>query len=72
MLAGVACITGRADAALAHVPCAERAAVKSYSLRKQDGGQDQFVAYLLPLDEPRGADEAGPSRCVWLNAWFSS
>ena len=53
---------------LARVPCAERAAVKSYSLRKQDGGQDQFVAYLLPLDEPRGADEAGPSRCARLNA----
>ncbi len=41
---------------------AERAAIKSYSLRKQDGSIDQFAAYLLPLDPPRGAGEAGPSR----------
>ena len=52
----------QADAAL-HVG-AERATVKSYSLRKQDGGQDQFVAYLLPMEPPRGADDAGPSRCL--------
>jgi len=41
---------------------AERAAIKSYSLRKQDGSIDQFAAYLLPLDPPRGVGEAGPSR----------
>ena len=32
------------------------------------------MAYLLPMDLPRGADAAGPSRCFYLAipAWMQS